>query len=421
MNDNVVPMPSTIAKKKNVKELGFKALFDQRLGHDDLSDVQKAAIANFTDNAGLPSKFIEAFKYTDLSRLNYKDYDLSSIEASGELPFLPEPVFEESHKIFILNFDVFYFEESLKKVAECIDIKLENNNTYLNDLCLSLCDETLSISLNKDQVLDKPIEIFYFASEQTCVNGHISIQLGQNAQAEIVEHFISDGNAYSNFIVDIALDKNARLHHTLIQDEDETSSLTITQDTQIARDASYESFTLALGAEISRREVHSHLNAENAYVAVSGAHLVDGQRLTDASLYTYHHAPHCDSRQHYKTVLTDRAQGVFQGKIYVERDAQKTNGNQLNNALLLSKTSQMNSKPELEIYADDVICTHGATTGQIDKNALFYLRSRGLNLEEAKALLVQAFIGEALSDIKNETIRAYCENLAQAWLETIQG
>ncbi len=421
MNDNVVPMPSNTAKQKNVKPLGFQTLFDQRLENDDLADSQKTAITDFVANGGLPNKFIEAFKYTDLSRLNYKNYQLSTIQASGELPFEPAPVFEDSHKIFILNFDVFYFEESLKEIAECIDIKLESNKNYLNNLCLSLCDETLQITLEKDQVLDKPIEIFYFAGEQTSVNGHVSIQLGQNAQAEIVEHFISDENAYSNFIVDIALDKNASLQHTLIQDEDETSSLTITQDTQIARDASYESFTLAMGAEISRREVHSHLNAENAYVSVSGAHLVDGQRLTDASLYTYHHAPHCNSRQHYKTVLTDKAQGVFQGKIYVERDAQKTDGYQLNNALLLSKTSQMNSKPELEIYADDVICTHGATTGQIDKNALFYLRSRGLNEEEARALLVQAFIGQALADIKNETIRDYCENLAQAWLENIQG
>nr|WP_243443834.1 SufD family Fe-S cluster assembly protein [Asaia prunellae] len=173
---------------------------------------------------------------------------------------------------------------------------------------------------------------------------------------------------------------------------------------RIAEHGTYDSFTLTLGAKLSRHEVLAHLGGRHAIVHVNAAQLLAGTQHADLTSVITHAAPDCNSRQTVKNVLMDAGHGVFQGKIYVDRIAQKTDGYQMNQALLLSEKAQIDSKPELEIYADDVKCSHGATVGALDEEQLFYLRARGIPHAEARAILVRAFLLDALALVTDEPL-----------------
>jgi Fe-S cluster assembly protein SufD len=172
-----------------------------------------------------------------------------------------------------------------------------------------------------------------------------------------------------------------------------------------------------LGARLARAEIHARLAGPNATAHLNAAQLLGGSQHADFTTVISHDAPNCASRQTVKTVLTGRSRGVFQGKIEVARAAQKTDGYQMNQALLLSPDAEMDSKPQLEIYADDVKCSHGATVGELDGEQLFYLRSRGVPEAEARMMLVRAFLAEALDPIAHETARAAMEQAIDLWWE----
>ena len=183
---------------------------------------------------------------------------------------------------------------------------------------------------------------------------------------------------------------------------------------EVAEGGSYDSFSLALGARLARHEVHATMSGRGAEVQVNAAQLLDGQQHADLTSVIVHKAPACNSRQTVKNVLSGHARAVFQGKIVVERIAQKTDGYQMNQALLLSNEAEIDTKPELEIYADDVKCSHGATAGALDDDQLFYLRSRGVPVVEARAILVRAFLADALGLIDDEVTRGVLERAVDA-------
>ena len=183
----------------------------------------------------------------------------------------------------------------------------------------------------------------------------------------------------------------------------------------MAEGGTYDSFALILGAKLARMEVHARLAGPNAAAHLNAAQLLGASQHADFTTIVRHDAPNTASRQTVKNVLTGRSRGVFQGKIEVARVAQKTDGYQMNQALLLSANAEMDSKPQLEIYADDVKCSHGATVGALDADQLFYLRSRGVPEAEARAILVRAFLSEALDSISHEGARAAMEAAIAAW------
>lgn len=393
----------------------FDALFDAQ---GDVSQAQENVFADFK-KTGLPFIRQEAWKYTNLKPIEKLDLALSALEVGDDLPFYPQPIFEDSHKVFVLGFDVFYLNPDIQEILQVSEIK--NNNDFRSGQSLvslngAFTDQEITITLGDNEVLDTPIEVFYFSESGSFVNGRLRVSLGSNASLVLAEHFASDDHAYSNYVTSIDMGDNARMIHYVVQSEDESSYHTSTVDVDLHDNADYKSYALSFGAALSRRDIQTHLNGRNAHSTLSGVNIVCGGRVCDATLRTNHMKPDCTSRQHYKTILKDSAKGVFQGKIYVERDAQKTDGYQLNNALLLSDKAEMNAKPELEIYADDVKCSHGATTGQIDEDALFYLRSRGITEDEARALMVEAFIGEVLEEIDDETVRTYFREAALSYM-----
>jgi Fe-S cluster assembly protein SufD len=243
------------------------------------------------------------------------------------------------------------------------------------------------------------------------------LRLGKRAKLTLLD--TSDGAAglayLHNPVFEISLDEGAELAHVRIQREGRAAFHLSSVHCAIAAGATYDNFTLNAGGRLARNEIHAALNGPKAMCHMNGAQLVGDGQHADTTTVLHHAAPDCGSRQTYKTVLTGKSRGVFQGKILVSKPAQRTDGYQMNQALLLSEEAEMDSKPQLEIYADDVKCSHGATVGALDPAQLFYLRSRGIPQQAARSMLVEAFLTEATEGVGDEACRAALGEAVSAW------
>ena len=246
----------------------------------------------------------------------------------------------------------------------------------------------------------------------------LKIILEDGAEATVVERHTGEGAYWKNMTTEIVVGANAKLHHIRMQEESDQAVQTNLVKVSLERDATYDGFTLNLGGKMTRHELHAVLKGSNIDCSFNGVNLLAGEQHGDTTILMEHEAPHCVSNQFYRTILDDAARGVFQGKVHVHQAAQKTDGYQLSNTLLLSPKAEMDTKPELEIYADDVKCSHGATTGQLDEEPLFYLRSRGLSESAARMLLIQAFVDEVIEKIPDEALQDEARQKAEAWLMT---
>ena len=242
-----------------------------------------------------------------------------------------------------------------------------------------------------------------------------SIRLGKGARLTVVEVSAGQGVYLLNTVAEIHVAEGAHLTHIRLQDEAATAFHVSTTYADVVAGGTYDSFTLNLGGRLSRTEVHTQLSGPGASAHLNAAQILAGSQHADFTTVVSHTAPSCSSRQTVKNVLAGRSRGVFQGKIEVARHAQKTDGYQMNQALLLSPDAEVDSKPELEIFADDVKCSHGATVGELDAEQMFYLRSRGIPDAEAKSILVRAFLAEALDAVGDETIRGLLETAVEQW------
>ena len=241
------------------------------------------------------------------------------------------------------------------------------------------------------------------------------ITLGRGARLSLIEVAAGQGTYLHNPVHEIAVGAGATLEHVRLQDEDRAAFHMSTSYVSIAAGATYDSFTLVLGAALSRTEIHAVLAGPDATAHLNAAQLLSGRQHADFTTAVAHDAPNCASRQTVKNVLADSSHGVFQGRIDVAREAQKTDGYQMNQALLLSPQAAIDSKPQLRINADDVKCSHGATVGELDHDQLFYLRSRGVPEGEARSMLVRAFLAEAIDPICLEAGRTVLERAVERW------
>lgn len=279
-----------------------------------------------------------------------------------------------------------------------------------------MLEEPLLVHLDKGKRESEPLHLTLRAKAGQLLSPRKAIRLEEGAELTIIEHASGDGAYWVNELTQIELLKNAKLKHYIIQDHASESVATSHICLKQHRDSSYEGFVLSQGQGICRQQAHARLMAENASCAFSGLNLLSGNVHADTTLLVEHWAPHCRSDQNYKNVLTNTAKGVFQGKIFVDQQAQDTDGYQLSNTLLLSERAEMNTKPELEIYADDVRCSHGATCGQLDETPMFYLRQRGLSEVQARRLLLEAFMGEVIETITDESFKTQIQKLSEDWI-----
>jgi Fe-S cluster assembly protein SufD len=264
-------------------------------------------------------------------------------------------------------------------------------------------------------IVEQPLQVMFVSTSRA--GGHPTIHhprfllvVGSHSQVRIVETYVGTGGVYfSNALTEVFVGENAVVDHYKVQEESRDAFHVASMHVHALRSASFSSHSFTLGGKIVRNDVVSTLDGEGAECTLNGLYLADGERLVDNHTTIEHAKAHCPSHEIYKGILGGRARAVFNGKIIVRPDAQKTDAKQTNRALLLSDSASINTKPQLEIFADDVKCTHGAAIGQIDEDAVFYLQTRGLTFNEARDMLIHAFAGEILDRVRIDPLKRALE------------
>jgi len=387
--------------------------------------------------SGLPSRRLEAWKYTDLRLLTGLSLAASPplvtqsrAQALLQRLDLASAGLDDAHRLVFVNG---HFDETLSRLPEGIEVRIGASHGALAQpgrdalvaLNTMLADDGAYIHVCAGIDAGRLLLVLLGSGEtegQDAVSSHLrfSVLLEADARLSLLEIAHGDGLYVNNPVLEVEVRDRGHLTHVLLQDEGRDALHLSTVYALVGEGASYDSFSLALGARLARHEVHARLQGRGGEVQVNGAQLLSGSQHADLTSVIAHDAPSCNSRQTVKNVLSGTSRGVFQGKIVVARIAQKTDGYQMNQALLLSDTAEIDSKPELEIYADDVKCSHGATAGALSEEQLFYLRSRGIPVTEARAILVRSFLADALALIDDETVRGLLERAVdQSWKKDV--
>ncbi len=281
------------------------------------------------------------------------------------------------------------------------------------------------VHVRRGVAVEQPIHLLFISTSSgspTMTHPRNLIVVEDEGQASIIEEYVSSGDetpAFSNAVTELVAGGNSNVTHVMIEREHLQTLNFSTLRIEQARSANVASHSLLLGGGLVRNNVHPVLAGEGGECLINGLFIGSGRQILDNYMLVEHVSPHCASRQFYNGILDDHAHGVFHGRIVVHKDAQKTDAKQTNRNLLLADDAQIDTKPQLEIYADDVKCTHGATIGQIEENALFYLRSRGIDEREARRLLLEAFAGECIERIHAGAAREYTEGVVLERLLTV--
>jgi Fe-S cluster assembly protein SufD len=270
-------------------------------------------------------------------------------------------------------------------------------------------------------VVEVPIHLVFISlpqGEATVSHPRNLLVLGDNAQASIIESYIGLGHDVylTNAVTEVILGQNARAEHCKLQRESSSAFHIATLQVEQARSSSFVSHVMALGGALARHDINVVLNGEGAENTLNGLFMATDQQHIDNQTRIDHVMPHCTSREFYKGILAGKGRGVFNGKIVVHKDAQQTDARQTNKNLLLSQDASVDTKPQLEIFNNDVKCAHGSTIGRLDENSLFYLRTRGLGEEDARSLLTYAFASELVNRISLEPLRTKLNDLVLNWL-----
>lgn len=358
---------------------------------------------------GLPTPKFERYKYSNVATF-LKNVNLSfaasDVKLSGDTKF--------TRQIMDVLNDT---PDWVREMAMAIPAgEAQYNDMMLWDAVNAYLRDGITLDVPSNYAGNEALHVEVTGHKNTYFVPRTFLRIGENAQFTMVENHTGNGEYWNNRVTQIHVQRGARFRHYRIQDNAAESAYTQNTHVILEQDATYEAFVLTTGSAFSRNQIHAELRGAGGEVRLAGANLLKGSQVADTTITIEHQAPHCKSNQTYKSILDDTSRGVFQGKVHVHRPAQKTDGYQLANALLLSPTAEMDTKPELEIYADDVKCSHGATTGQMDTGPLFYLRSRGLSEAQAKLLLMQAFIGPALDEIRDDDVREMFSGLTLDWL-----
>jgi Fe-S cluster assembly protein SufD len=281
------------------------------------------------------------------------------------------------------------------------------------------------VHVARDVAVDRPIHLL-FVTDAMAARGVMYprnlIVVDRNAKATVLETYASVGDAhyFTNAVTEVAIADGATLTHVKLQRESQRAYHVGTIDVRQARDSHYVSFSFGTGGSLSRSNIYTVLGGEGSGATLNGLYMLDGDQHMDHQTRIEHVEPNCYSREVYKGVLDGTSHGVFNGKVYVHPAAQKTDGKQTNNTLLLSNNAQVDTKPQLEIFADDVKCTHGATVGRLDQTALFYMKSRGLGADLARQLLTYAFAADVIETLELEAVRVGLEKLTLERFTTVE-
>ena len=378
-----------------------------------ISDDKKDLLDSFLSN-GFPTTKDEEWKYTSLKKVIANEYN---IENKGQV--VDDSVIEK----YSLGFEnqIIFSDGKLINTPTIRGVSISDfsefeSNTTDSMLALnkSLSQNGFTISLDKNTVVENPIEILFFSTTKNNFSQYRSqIIIGDNAEVKFVEKIqnLSNSTSFVNNFTQIKCGKNTNIEYNKIQNNTENSKLIDTMNIFQQENSTCNVNTLIFGGSFTRNNLNFEQNGFNCESNMNGVSILNDSQLADNHTFVDHKSSHCRSNEIYKGIYLGDSKGVFNGKIMVRPDAQKIDAFQSNNNLLLSENSTIDSKPQLEIYADDVKCSHGCTIGQLDKDVLFYMRSRGIGLEESKVILTYAFASEAIEKITVDQVKLLAQKL----------
>lgn len=423
----------------------YRSIASELPGDAGIGEMRDKAIAALIET-GLPNRRVEEWKYTDLrahltqafSPAEKDDAQISDDELKAALGVLTRLGHDEAYLMVFINGACGLSRlnhgdgPEISALSQALDEKSDWASSLLGkvnpqetadpvmQLNTAFMTDGAAVRIPAGVKLDKPLHLLFLtrgANSQSVATRNI-VSVEEGAEATIIEQHVTLGDTafQTNSVTEMKIADGAKVKHIKLQDESLGNTHLATWAVDLGKASDYRGVHLATGAALSRHQLFLRFNDNDACGHYYGVQLMRGKQHCDMTLVIDHDAVGCESREHVKAVLDDGARGVFQAKVIVRPDAQQTDGRQMAQALLLSDNAEFDAKPELEIYADDVKCNHGATSGAIDEDLMFYLRVRGIPEDQARAMLIQAFIGEILDRIEDETLAEAFEAKAKEWL-----
>jgi len=391
---------------------------------------------------GIPNKRLEDWRFTNVAPLAERPYVLASLAPSevetstDQIKALVEQATldEDFHRLVFINgrysdewsrlqdlSDGVVIENLASVIADrpddlrqTLESELGFDNAAFAALNTAFVEDGAFVEIPDGVTLDRPLHCVFLSigNQQTVSHTRNVVRVGKHGKAHVIESYLGHGEAYfTNAITQVSLDENAELDHHKLQHEQLGALHIALTGVDQQTSSRFRSHYFSFGATLARNELDCLLDGEQIETTLNGLYMPTGEQLMDCRTRIDHAKPHCNSYELYKGILNDRAKGVFNGKIFVRQDAQKTDAKQSNQALLLSDDAVVNTKPQLEIYADDVRCTHGATIGELDDAAMYYLRSRGIPDDLARKILIFAFANDVVQGVELPAVRRHLESV----------
>ena len=410
---------------------------------------RRAALADF-EKLGFPEKKDEEYRYTPIGRALERTFDGSELSATGinsqSVQELLDKVIPTDYSANVLVYVNGEFQPTFSRTEDIVEGVIITSLSHAYQDHSELIDQYFAqqtagqsdsfVALNtavaqegvfayapKNTVVETPVLVYFISdtTEGTSVSSPRNLYIAESgSKLSVIESFYTlEGEAsYQNAVSEIWVDTNASVYYNKLQPESEKAYHTGTTEVYQARDSRFTGITVSLQGAMLRNNLNITLDGENCESNMYGLYMLDGKSHVDNHTTVDHRKPNSYSNELYKGIMDEQSKGVFNGKIYVRQDAQKTNAFQSNANILLTNEASIDTKPQLEIWADDVKCSHGATTGQIDKEQLFYLRTRGMSKDQATAILLRAFAGDVLDNIELDFLRQQIESVIDERLNT---
>jgi|TARA_B110000967_G_scaffold36803_1_gene36064 Fe-S cluster assembly protein SufD len=411
--------------------------FENQVNIDSyVHDIRTEAIKNF-ENIGFPTKKNESWKYTSLKQVLDIDYSIfpsenTALDYSKIKKYLIDDI--DSYKIIFVDgkysshlsetthegMDICLMSSALNKPKYAAVIENYFNKAIkkdgISDLNTAFSNEGAFIHIPKNKLVEKPIQIIHFSSgneSSLMLQPRNLIIVDENSQLQIIERHqnLTENEVLTNSVTEVFVNSKSIVDYYKIQNDNKQASLIDTTSIVQENNSICTLHTFSFGGKLTRNNLTFSQKGEHIESIMKGITIIEGKQHVDHNTLVNHIKPNCESHQDYKGIYDDRSTGVFNGTVVVEKEAQKTNAFQANNNILLSDKASINTKPQLEIFADDVKCSHGCTIGQLDKNALFYLKSRGIPEKEAKALLMYGFANNVLQSVRIPELKNRITNL----------
>lgn len=436
-------MVTELVKSENSYQSAFRSVRELSPASPWLELVRSSAIERF-EQLGFPSVRDEEWKYTNLATLakeNFAPATSADHLDAGDVSRFAYPETDGAHLVVVNGFlradlsvttalgdaiatDLFSAVADArynKIIRKYLARNAGYHNSGLTALNTAFLQSGVFLCIPKNVKLEKPLQITFVGGTANSANfPRVLVVAEENSSATLIENFVSSDEEryFTNAIAEVVLKDGAQLEHYRLQRDSKNAFHVSTTSAELGRASRYDTTSINLGAQLSRHDVSVVMDHEGAETAVDGLYMVGSDQHTDTHSVIDHKQPHCNSRQLYKGILDGNAHAVFNGKIFVREGAQKTDAMQTNKNLLLSEKARIDTKPQLEIYADDVKCAHGAAVGQIDPEELFYLETRGIGPELGRSLLTYGFAEEVIAKIKIDSIRSELDQIVLKQLHT---